>query len=140
MREVRCQLYEWLLDYQRLTDEIVYLEFNLDRNERELGRWTLGDLSKVKLTEGSIASGLEEYIEAIEYELAHKMNDAFNAKKLISTFKGLENQILYGRYIEGKMLSEVAFDLGYTIGHVYNKHAQIMRMIDFADKIKSSSF
>jgi len=125
-------LYEWLLDYQKLSDEIDYLEYQLDRNKKELKRWVQGDLYDVKLNEKSIASNLEETIFALEYELAHKMNDLYDAKKLISTFKGLENQILYKKYVEGKTLLETANELGYTSGHIYNKHAEIMKRIDYA--------
>ncbi|WP_277679471.1 sigma factor-like helix-turn-helix DNA-binding protein [Gracilibacillus dipsosauri] len=131
-------MYEWLLDYQKLSDEIDYLEYQLDREKRELKRWTSGDLMNVKLHEQSIASGLEERIEAMEYELAHKINDLHDAKKLISTFKGLENQILYYKYVKGMTLSEVADVLGYTQGHIYNKHAEIMKRINFAYQINLS--
>ncbi|GAB3797296.1 DUF1492 domain-containing protein [Virgibacillus kimchii] len=128
-------LYEWLLNYQKLEQEIDYIEFELNRNKKELKRWTYGDLQDVRLNEKSIASGLEEKIFEIEYELAHKMNDLYDAKKLISTFKGLENKILYYKYVDGLTLSEVADTLGYTSGHIYNKHAEIMRKIDFAYQI-----
>lgn len=123
------------MDYQNLSEEIEYLDYKIDREKKELNRWTSGDLIKVRLTEGSIASGLEERIEAMEYELAHKMNDLHNAERLIAAFKGLDNKILFGKYVEGKNLSEVAIDLGYTPGHIYNKHAQIMKMIDFAHRL-----
>ncbi|WP_461181829.1 hypothetical protein [Virgibacillus kimchii] len=128
-------MYEWLLNYQKLEQEIDYIEFELNRNKKELKRWTYGDLQDVRLNEKSIASGLEEKIFEIEYELAHKMNDLYDAKKLISTFKGLENKILYYKYVDGLTLSEVADTLGYTSGHIYNKHAEIMRKIDFAYQI-----
>lgn len=125
-------LYEWLIDYQKLEDEISYLEFNLDRSKKELRRWVSGDLQGVKLSRESISANLEENIFNIEYELAHKMNDLYDAKKLLGTFKGLENQILYKKYVEGKTLTEVAYELGYTPGHIYNKHAQLKKMIDYA--------
>lgn len=128
------QLYEWLLDYQTLSNEIEYLEYQLSRNKRELKRWTLGDLSKIKLNEKSIASNLEERIADYEHELAHKMNDLFDAKKLISTFKGLENQILYYRYVEGKSLEEIAVDLNYSYSHISKKHAELVRTINFVDQ------
>src|SRR5690625_655294 len=118
-------MFEWLLDYQKLQNEIDYLEYKLDREKRELKRWSYGDLQDVRLTEGSIASGLEERIYVMEYELAHKMNDLFDAKKLISKFKGIENEILYYRYVKGLSLNEVANELGYTPGHIYNKHAEV---------------
>lgn len=128
-------MYEWLLDYQDLVQKIEYLEYKLEREHRELGRWTRGDLFKVRLTEGSIASGLEERIEAMEYELAHIMNDLFDAKRLITTFKGLENKILYYRYVEGMTLNEIAVELTYSYNYVKSKHAEVMRMIKFADKL-----
>lgn len=128
-------MFEWLLDYQKLQNEIDYLEYKLEREKRELKRWSYGDLQDVRLTEGSIASGLEERIYVMEYELAHKMNDLFDAKKLISKFKGIENEILYYRYVKGLSLNEVAIELGYTPGHIYNKHAEVMRKINFAHKI-----
>lgn len=128
-------MFEWLLDYQKLQNEIDYLEYKLDREKRELKRWSYGDLQNVRLTEGSIASGLEDRIAAMEYELAHKMNDLFDARKLISKFKGIENEILYHRYVKGLSLNEVANELGYTPGHIYNKHAEVMRKINFAHKL-----
>ncbi|MCC2248842.1 hypothetical protein JUJ52_02565 [Virgibacillus sp. AGTR] len=125
-------MYEWLRDYQKLEEEIQYLEFELSRYKKELGRWMYGDLQDVKLTVDSDGSKLENIISNVEYEIAHKMNDLYDAKKLIGKFKGLDNQILYKKYVEGKHLTEVAIELGYTPGHIYNKHAQIMKMIDFA--------
>lgn len=126
-----------MLDYQELLNEIDYLEFQLDRNKRELKRWNYGDLQDVKIAEGAIASTLEERIAAMEHELAHKMNDLYDTKKLINTFKGLENQILYYKYVEGMTLNEVAIELDYTPGHIYNKHAEIMKRIEFVHKITS---
>lgn len=101
-------------------------------------RWSSGDLYNVKLNENSIASGLEDTIFNIEYELAHKMNELLNAERLIKTFKGLENQILFYKYVKGKTLNDVAIELGYSPGHIYNKHAEIMKRIDFAYKINLS--
>lgn len=128
-------MYEWLLDYQRLKEEIDYLEYKLDREKRELRRWVYGDLQDVKLHEGSISAKIEERIAALEYELAHKMNDLYDAEKLISTFKGLENKILYFKYVEGLLLEEIAEKLNYSPSYIYKKHAEIMRMIKFADSL-----
>lgn len=130
-------MYEWLKDYQKLEEDIVYLEFELSRNKKELKRWVQGDLYDVKLNEKSIASNLEETIFALEYELAHKMNDLYDAKKLISTFKGLENQILYKKYVEGKTLAEIALELNYSYNYIKSKHAEIARIIKYADMVLS---
>lgn len=129
-------MFEWLKDYKVLEDEISYIEFNLDRSGRELKRWEGGDLWNVKLHPESIASNLEESIERIEYELAHKMNDLIDMKDMISTFGGLEHKILYLKYIEGMTLEKVAEELKYSAQYIYNKHAEIKRMIDYANVAK----
>jgi DNA-directed RNA polymerase specialized sigma subunit len=129
------RLYKWLKDYQKLKDEIAYLEFELNRYKRELKRWTYGDLQDVKLEEKSIASRLEEKIAEVEYELAHKENDLYDMKKLIKTFKGLDHKILYGKYVEGKTLEQIAEELNYSASYIYKRHAEIMRMIKFAKEV-----
>lgn len=128
-------MYEWLKNYQKLEDEIAELEFKIDRNKNELNRWVSGDLAKVKLTADSHGSQLEELIEIGERELAHKMNDLENMKKLINTFRGLENKILYMKHVEGKTLISIADELGKSPNYIYNKHAQIMKMIDYAHSV-----
>ncbi len=91
----------WLKDYQKLEQDIAYLEYNLDKTKAELKRWISGDLQNVRLTAESDGAKVEVHIEAIEYELAHKMNDMYKLKKLISKFRGLDNKILKMKYIEG---------------------------------------
>jgi DNA-directed RNA polymerase specialized sigma subunit len=129
------RLFKWLKDYQKLKDEIAYLEFELNRYKRELKRWTYGDLQDVKLEEKSIASRLEEKIAEVEYELAHKENDLYDMKKLIKTFKGLDHKILYGKYVEEKTLEQIAEELNYSASYIYKRHAEIMRMIKFAKEV-----
>ncbi|MBD8028165.1 hypothetical protein H9636_16070 [Ureibacillus sp. Re31] len=128
-------MYEWLKNYQKLEDEIADLEFNIERNKKELQRWVSGDLAKVKLTAESHGAQLEEIIEAAERELAHKMNDLEDMKKLINTFRGLDNKILYMKHVEGKTLISIADELGKSPNYIYNRHAQIMKMIDYAHSV-----
>lgn len=128
-------LYEWLRDYQELCNEIDYLEYKLQREKRELKRWVQGDLKDLKLKKKSIASGLENKIAGLEYELAHKMNDRYDAEKLISMFEGLDNQILYKKYVEGKKLIDIADELYFTPDYIYKKHAEIMKQIKFAKNL-----
>lgn len=126
---------EWLKDYQKLEVDVIYLENKLERAKKELGRWIYGDLAKYKLTADSDGAKVEEHIEAIEYELAHKMNDLFSMKKLIRTFTGLENVILYKKYVEGMTLEKIAEELNYSPRYIYNKHSQIKRMIEYAKNL-----
>ena len=128
-------MYEWLNDYRKLEDEIAYIEFNLERSENELKRWTSGDLFGIKLTAESNGAKLEESIEAIKVELAHKQNDLAKLVNLIGTFRGLENNILYKKYVEGKTLVSIADELDKSPNYIYNKHAQMMRMIDYAHEV-----
>ncbi|MBD7942498.1 hypothetical protein H9650_00030 [Psychrobacillus sp. Sa2BUA9] len=129
-------MYEWLNDFRKLEDEIAYLEFNLERSENELKRWTSGDLLGVKLTADSNGAKLEESIEAIKTELEYKRIDLERLVKLIGTFRGLENNILYKKYVEGKTLVSIADELDKSPNYIYNKHAQMMRMIEYAHEVR----
>ncbi|WP_242318865.1 hypothetical protein [Bacillus cereus group sp. BfR-BA-01349] len=122
----------WLKDYQKLEQDIAYLDYNLDKTKAELKRWISGDLRNVRLTAESDGAKVEVHIEAIEYELAHKMNDLYDMKKLVSTFRGLENRILKLKYIDGMKLESIAEELNYSTGYINKKHAEIMREIKFA--------
>ncbi len=126
-------MYEWLQDYKNLTNEIDYLEYQLQREKRELRRWVQGDLYELKLNEKSIASGLEGKIAEIEYELAFKMNDQFEAKRIIQLFDGIDNQILFKKYVEGKSLEVAATELNYSTSHIRKLHADIVKRIKFIE-------
>ena len=42
----------------------------------------------------------------------------YKLKKLVSTFKGLENRILKLKYIDGMTLERVADELNYSTGYI----------------------
>lgn len=133
--EVAYTLLEWLKDYQKLEDEIIYLEHDLDRSKRELKRWVSGDLREIHLTAESEGTKLEDRIAFRERELAQKMDDMYKLKKLISAFKGLENKIAYLKYVDGMTLEEIAEDMNYSSSYIYKKHAEILRRIKFAKEL-----
>lgn len=130
-------MYEWLKDYQRLEDEITYLDHNLIRSKNELKRWVHGDLAKYKLTPESHGAKLEELIEVIEYELAHKMNDLYDMQKIMKAFKGLESNIVYKKYVEGKTLEKIAVEVGYSASYVKKRHAEVMRTVKVVKEYSS---
>lgn len=130
-------MYEWLKDYQRLEDEITYLDHNLIRSKNELKRWVHGDLAKYKLTPESHGAKLEELIEVIEYELAHKMNDLYNMQKIMKAFKGLESNIIYKKYVEGKTLERIAIEIGYSASYIKKRHAEVMRAVKVVKEYSS---
>ena len=127
-------LFNWLKVYQELEQEIAYLDYNLDKTKAELKRWVSGDLREVRLTAESEGAKVEERIEAIEYELAHKMNDMYKLKKLINTFKGLEHKIAYLKYVEGMTLEKIADELNYSSQYIYNKHAAMREKVEYSNR------
>lgn len=127
-------MFNWLKEYQRLEEEIAYLEYNLDKTKAELKRWIHGDLQDVRVTVGSEGAKVEERIEAIEYELAHKLNDMYKLKKLISRFRGLDNKILKMKYVDGMTLEQIAEEISYSSSHIKKKHAEIVRLIKFVER------
>ncbi|KLA12527.1 hypothetical protein B4087_4999 [Bacillus cereus] len=127
-------MFNWLKVYQELEQDISYLDYNLDKTKAELKRWVSGDLREVCLTAESEGAKVEERIEAIEYELAHKMNDMYKLKKLINTFKGLEHRIAYLKYVEGMTLEKVAEELNYSPQYIYNKHAEMRGKVEYSNR------
>lgn len=128
-------LFDWLKDYQKLEERIAYLDYNLDKTKAELKRWISGDLREVRLTAESEGAKVEERIEAIEYELAHKMNAMHDLLELISKFKGLENKVLKMKYVDGMTLEEIAEDMNYSSSYIYKKHAEIIKRLKFAEEL-----
>ncbi|MED1013433.1 DUF1492 domain-containing protein [Bacillus mycoides] len=126
-------MFNWMKDYQKLEEDIAYLDYNLDKTKAELKRWISGDLRDVRLTAESNGAKVEENIEAIEYELAHKMNEVYDLKCLINKFTGLDNQILRMKYIDGMTLEQISYDLHYSAGYIRRKHAEIRKIVKFLD-------
>lgn len=129
-------LYEWLKDYMQLKQDVEYLEFKIEREEVELRRWTSGDLQNVKLQSNSIAAGLEERIDKLKKEVIYKKRKLNDLVALIEKFEGVDNQILRMKWCEGKTLEEIAYELNYSYGYIKQRHANVMRMINFADTFK----
>ncbi|MCU5100559.1 hypothetical protein OCA20_10560 [Bacillus cereus] len=127
-------MFDWLKDYQKLEEDIEYLDYNLDKTKAELKRWISGDLREIRLTAESEGAKVEERIEAIEYELAYKMNDMYKLKKLISKFRGLDNKILKMKYVDGMTLEQIAEEISYSSSHIKKKHAEIIRLIKFVER------
>ncbi len=127
-------LFDWLKDYQKLKQNIAYLEYNLEQTEAELKRWISGDLRNVSLTQDSQGAKVEGVIENIKSELAFKQNQMNKLIALVNDFEGLDNQILKFKYIYGMTLEEIAERVDYSYSHVKKRHAELIRLIRFAEK------
>jgi RNA polymerase sigma factor (sigma-70 family) len=130
-------LYDWLRDYQKLEEEITYLEFNLEQTERELKRWVDGDLEGIKLQYDSLGAKVEVNIERIKKELEIKVNQKDKLVKLVETFRGIDNKILKLKYVDGMTLEQIAEHLSYSSSHVKKKHAELVRTIKFVEEYSS---
>ncbi|HHL0974078.1 TPA: hypothetical protein ACQUHP_005799 [Bacillus cereus] len=122
---------DWLKNYQKLEGEIGYLTYNLDKTKSELKRWIYGDLQGIRLSAASEGAKVEERVEAIVYELAHKMNEMYELKILMSKFRGLDNQIVKMKYVDGMTLEQIACELHYHPNYIRKRHAEIMWIVKF---------
>lgn len=122
---------KWLTDYQTLENDAMYAEHQLNKYQKELDRWIFGDLARIKIEPESRSSKLEEIIGDCEHELALIMNEMHDLKKMVYSLRGLEHQILYKKYIEGKKLNAIADDLNMSPNYIYNKHAEVIRKLKF---------
>lgn len=131
-------VYDWLKDYHKIIEELAYLEYNLEATERELKRWIEGDLSKVRLEADSQGSKVEEAIEQIKSDIKFKKEQLASLLTLVESFKGLDNKILKMKYVDGMTLDNISIELGYSSSYIYKRHAEMIRMIKFAEDLQLS--
>jgi len=98
-------MYEWLKDYEAYTDQISYLQLKSKQypNDEQLKK----RLSVLEIKRKELIS-------------------------LVRRFKGLEQRILVLKYIDGKTLEDIAYELNYSASHIYKKHSEIIKRINFA--------
>lgn len=123
--------FEWLKDYIEREERIAYLKWNLAKSKAELARWVDGDLQNVRLTQGSLSANLENNIILLAKELDTLSAEQDELNSLIQTFKGVDQQIVRLKYIEGLSLEAIAETLGYSESHIKHRHAEIRRNICF---------
>ncbi|MGX7232466.1 hypothetical protein ACWODG_06885 [Enterococcus italicus] len=129
--------FQWLKDYQELDDQIVYLKWNLNKSRLERNRWVYGDLSDVRLEKNSRASSLEEIITKIEQEIELLEEQRTEMLAIINSFKGIENEIVRMKYIEGMKLDDIAEEISYSTSYIKKKHADIRGKLDFLDNYEA---
>jgi DNA-directed RNA polymerase specialized sigma subunit len=128
-------LYEWLSKYQEWEQKIALLDWELETYKEELRRWkNPDDLGRYSLVKESKASKLEDIIDNLEYELAVQMNYRYDLRKVIYSFKGIEQHILRMKYVEGLTLKEIASELGYAYEYIRKKHSMILKTVEFKKK------
>lgn len=122
--------YQWLQEYQKLEEEIEILKWKIRKSEMELERWyDPRDLGKVKITNESNASHLEENIKRDQAFLGEKELAMEALMIMIERFKGLDNQILKMKHIDGMTLKDISIELDYSYSYIMSRHAQIVKQI-----------
>ncbi|EOS7997983.1 hypothetical protein C7N31_RS07965 [Enterococcus hirae] len=126
--------FQWLKDYQELDEQILYLKWNLNKSKLELNRWVYGDLADVRIEKNSRSSMLEENIQKIENEIEILEEQRQEMLAIINSFKGIDNEIIRKKYVEGCSLEIIAEEIGYSASYVRQRHADIRKTLDFLDE------
>lgn len=125
--------FQWLKDYQELSEQLTYLKWNLNKSKLELIRWVDGDLSKIKLKKNSRAASLEDKIRIIGDEITLLENQMKEAYDIFESFNSVDSQILRLKYIDHCTLDEIAEELGYSHSYIRKRHADISKTIKFLE-------
>lgn len=112
------------------------MKWQINKAELELARWLdPKDLGNVKLTNESKSAHIEEDIERLKARLDEKQSTMKKLMMMIERFKGLDNQILKMKYIEGYTLEGIAEELHYSSSYIYKKHAEVIKTIKFIERL-----
>ena len=129
--------FKWLEDYQKLEDHLVYLKWNLNKSKLELIRWVEGDLVNVRLEKNSRSSSLEENIEEMEGEIVILEQQKEEMVAIVASFKGLDNDIVRMKYVEGCSLEIISEEVGYSASYIRQRHAEIRKTLQFLDQYQT---
>ena len=126
--------FQWLKDYQELDEQILYLKWNLNKSKLELNRWVYGDLADVRIEKNSRSAYLEENIQKIENEIEILEEQRQEMLAIINSFKGIDNEIIRKKYVEGCSLEIIAEEIGYSASYVRQRHADTRKTLNFLDE------
>lgn len=98
---------------------------SVEINQRILGRQSEKEKNALKKS----IQELNQRVEQLEKEREEII-------ELINKFSGLNQKILKLKYVEGLTLESIADETGYSYQYIKNKHAEIMRIIEFQEKFE----
>lgn len=128
---------EGLDNYQQLETDIFAIDWKIRKLNLELKRWQPGgdlhDQYAAEHSEKQINRLVEEITQS-EKLLREKEKAHEDLVQLINSFEGLDKAILQMRYVEGKSLVSIAAELNYNRNYIYNRQADIKRMIQYTKK------
>ncbi|MDA1783429.1 sigma-70 family RNA polymerase sigma factor [Bacillus cereus] len=124
-----------LKDYQMLEEEIAYLEYKFNRIHAELKRQSKWGKDILSIDTGNEET--EKMLDQLKKKLTFKKEQLQQLVDLVSNFKNLEQQILKLKYIDGMTLEGIGTKLNYSTHYIKVKHAEIMRRIEFTERLKA---
>ncbi|WP_373446088.1 hypothetical protein [Salinicoccus bachuensis] len=66
--------------------------------------------------------------------LINKLKEQSEAiEKTVEKFKGIHNMIAKEKYIHGKTLAKIAGENHYSEQYIYNKHAEIKKILSYTE-------
>ncbi|PRT07957.1 transcriptional regulator [Bacillus wiedmannii] len=123
-----------LKNHQILEEEITYLEYKLNRIHAELKRQSKWGKDILSIDTGNEET--EKIMDQLKKKLTFKKEQLQQLVDILSNFKNLEQQILKLKYIDGMTLEGIGAKLNYSTHYIKVKHAEIMRRIKFAERLK----
>lgn len=118
-----------------LEEEIAYLEYKFNRIHAELKRQSKWGKDILSIDTGNEET--EKILDQLKKKLTFKKEQLQQLVDLVSNFKNLEQQILKLKYIDGMTLEGIGTKLNYSTHYIKVKHAEIMRRIKFAERLKA---
>ena len=131
-------LIDVLTSYKSICQQVYYYEVLLMEIEKEYkrNRKTLIGGPTTKPSHLPIDRQIEGINGTLEKhtDYEEKLKRARQLKKqaeiALSKFEGIEYQVAYKKYVEGKTLKETAVELGYAHGYIKNISKRISEMLD----------
>lgn len=124
----------WLKNYWDLEEELSVIEWDIKKSKLELTRWEEGgDLFDNNKFDTALMhqKRIRYSINQLQEVLLEKQKLKEELVSFMDNFKGLDNQILKMKYIDGMTLEVIAEELSYSVSHIKKKHAELVKRVDF---------
>lgn len=125
---------EIFTSYNNLLLEIQWLEDQIELCKEEREQWWIGGRLFKRVPMDNAAERydrLTEQIEKMEKLLDIKSRFKTKIHGYISKFEGVENQIAYKKYVEGKTLQTIADELCYSYDRIRHIHSKMQKHSTF---------
>ena len=109
--------------YHDMNLEIEILEDELKNTEREIEQWWIGGrlYTTVRIDQAAErVQKLKDKQVILSEELNRKLGYKEQFEARLKKMDGIAYKVFYGRYVEGKLLTEIADELGFSYQYIKN--------------------